>query len=157
MEIVNLKKYLTPSERASQDIGIHVEVDSQQTIDGAGFYNAIFKRDVKKIYKQLFKIKKEDKLVSVVNSLIPEDVIKEAQYSQVSDIERTVDETNSVDLINYDIMLTWPNEEERRLFDNQQELQQILLKKATLKRKDQVIRYEEEAMLPNCFSLQKGR
>lgn len=59
MEIVNLKKYLTPLERPSQDVRIDVELGSQQTISGSGFYEAIFKRDVNKLYKRLFKIKKK--------------------------------------------------------------------------------------------------
>lgn len=59
MEIVNLKKYLTPLERPSQDVRIDVELGSQQTISGSGFYEAIFKRDVEKLHKRLFKIKKE--------------------------------------------------------------------------------------------------
>lgn len=157
MEIVNLKKYLTPLERPSQDVRIDVELGSQQTISGSGFYEAIFKRDVEKLHKRLFKIKKEGQLVSVVSSLIPDDVMTSEQLRIATDVEESVDLDNNVDRVAYDIMLTWPNDEEHSLFDNQQELQQILLKKVTIKNKERVIRYEEEAMLPDRFSLQKGK
>lgn len=157
MEIVNLKKYLTPLERPSQDARIDVELGSQQTISGSGFYEAIFKRDVNKLYKRLFKIKKEGQLVSVVSSLIPDDVMDSKQLCTKTDVEEAVDVANSVNRVGYDIMLTWPNDEERSLFDSQTELQQVLLKKVTLKNKDMVVRYEEEAMLPDRFSLQKGK
>lgn len=157
MEIVNLKKYLTPFERASKNLRMDIELDSEQTISGSGFYEAIFKRSVKKLNKRIFMVKKEGRLVSVVSSLIPDDVMGSKQLCTKIDVEEAVDEANSVNRVGYDIMLTWPNDEERSLFDSQTELQQVLLKKVTLKNKDMVVRYEEEVMLPDRFSLQKGK
>lgn len=64
-----------------------------------------------------------------MSSLIPDDVMTSKQLRIATDVEESVDLDNNVDRVAYDIMLTWPNDEEHSLFDNQQELQQILLKK----------------------------
>lgn len=55
-------------------------------------------------------------------------------------------------------MLTWPSNDEKKLLmhHHKEPEQQVLLRKVFFKSKDQeIIRYEENAMLPGYFKLQK--
>ena len=56
-------------------------------------------------------------------------------------------------------MLTWPSNDEEKLFlsDQTQEKFQVILRKALfVNANNDIIRYEEDAMLPDVFCLQKG-
>ncbi|RMC23649.1 MULTISPECIES: hypothetical protein [unclassified Lactobacillus] len=60
MEIIDLKKYLTPNEIEKQSNVITVSLYSDQIIERSGFYNTIFKRNVGQLRKRVFTISKTE-------------------------------------------------------------------------------------------------
>lgn len=156
MEIIDLKKYLTPFEFQVVDKDIRVKIYSDTTIEASGFYNSIFKGETGSLRKRLFTIIENGKIVSVITSIIPQKFISNPR---IDDIEEETDKIQKSTEIYNDIMLTWPSNDEEKLFlsDQTQEKFQVILRKALfVNANNDIIRYEEDAMLPDVFCLQKG-
>lgn len=155
MEIIDLKKYLTPLEIEKKRSDLNVVLYSADIINGTGFYNTIFKREINSLYKRIYTITRENKIISVVTSIIPQKLISSVEYD---DLEKQIDNKKKVVSFDNDIMLTWPSNDEKKLLANNKtslNLQILLRKTLFITNKQEVVRYEEDAMLPGYYSLQK--
>lgn len=155
MEIIDLKKYLTPLEIEKKRSDLNVALYSADIINGTGFYNTIFKREINSLYKRIYTITRENKIISVVTSIIPQKLISSVEYD---DLEKQIDNKKKVVSFDNDIMLTWPSNDEKKLLANNKtslNLQILLRKTLFITNKQEIVRYEEDAMLPGYYSLQK--
>lgn len=155
MEIIDLKKYLTPLEIEKKHSDLNVALYSADIINGTGFYNTIFKREINSLYKRIYTITRENKIISVVTSIIPQKLISSVEYD---DLEKQIDNKKKVVSFDNDIMLTWPSNDEKKLLANNKtslNLQILLRKTLFITNKQEIVRYEEDAMLPGYYSLQK--
>lgn len=155
MEIIDLKKYLTPFEIEKKRSDLNVALYSADIINGTGFYNTIFKREINSLYKRIYTITRENKIISVVTSIIPQKLISSVEYD---DLEKQIDNKKNVVSFDNDIMLTWPSNDEKKLLANNKtslNLQILLRKTLFITNKQEIVRYEEDAMLPGYYSLQK--
>lgn len=155
MEIIDLKKYLTPFEIEKKRSDLNVALYSSDIINGTGFYNTIFKREINSLYKRIYTITRENKIISVVTSIIPQKLISSVEYD---DLEKQIDNKKNVVSFDNDIMLTWPSNDEKKLLANNKtslNLQILLRKTLFITNKQEIVRYEEDAMLPGYYSLQK--
>lgn len=128
---------------------------SDQVLVGSNFYNTIFQKNVTQLRKRIFTVAKNEKVIEIITSLIPQ---TGAFPTQLHDVEAWIDQKQQVNHVDNDIMLTWPSNDEKKLLmhHHKEPEQQVLLRKAFFKSKDQeIIRYEENAMLPGYFKLQK--
>lgn len=155
MEIIDLKKYLTPVENQNKNKQLEVVLFSDQVLAGSNFYNTIFQKNVPQLRKRIFTVAKNEKVIEIITSLIPQTGVFPPQ---LHDVEAWIDQKLQVDKVDNDIMLTWPSNDEKKLLmhHHKEPEQQVLLRKAFFQSKDQeIIRYEENAMLPGYFKLQK--
>ncbi|UQS82473.1 hypothetical protein MOO45_01960 [Bombilactobacillus folatiphilus] len=149
MQIIDLYHYYTPKQRTQQCV-------EQQQLASSGFYDAIFHQKLAQLQKRLFILTQDQRPIALLNSLVPTQYLPENDQS-VADLEAIVDAQEQVVQIGHDIMLTWANDDEKKWLQFSPAQAQILLRQSTfLNAQKQVIRYEEEAMLPAEFMFQKG-
>lgn len=146
-----LKTYLTPQERVI-DRNWLLNKGKAVQLQQSNFWDDLFMSEVGPIWQRLFLLKYQTKPFSIIKSFIPIALLDKQKNTLVDDdsvnLELVIDQENKANYIKKNILLTWPTSEESKALLLKQKTQ-VFVEKNYILHDKQVIRYEEEIVLPD--------
>ena len=153
MIIEKLKNYLTPQERELNKNWLLSLVTSVKLQPG-DFLDDLFMDQVGSVWQRIFLLKYQNKPFSIIKSFIPVILINENKEKFCNsnksnlNLELKIDQEKSANRIKKNILLTWPTSEESQMLVLKQKTQ-VFVEKNYIFHENQVIRYEEEIIIPD--------
>lgn len=151
MFINNLKSYLTPQEREA-DKNWLLNLISYEEIPQSDFLDDLFMNQVGPVWQRLFLLEYQNEPFSIIKSFLPEKLTNTCNMPSICEskvnIELKIDKENNADQIKKNISLTWPTSEESKMLLLKQR-EQVFIEKNYILRDKQIIRYEEEIIVPS--------
>lgn len=146
-----LKTYLTPQERVIDKNWLLNKGKAKQ-LQQSNFWDDLFMSEVGPIWQRLFLLKYQTKPFSLIKSFIPIALLDKQKNTLVDDdsvnLELVIDQENKANYIKKNILLTWPTSEESKALLLKQKTQ-VFVEKNYILHDKQVVRYEEEIVLPD--------
>lgn len=146
-----LKTYLTPQERVI-DRNWLLNKGKAVQLQQSNFWDDLFMSEVGPIWQRLFLLKYQTKPFSIIKSFIPIALLDKQKNTLVDDdsvnLELVIDQENKANYIKKNILLTWPTSEESKALLLKQKTQ-VFVEKNYILHDKQVVRYEEEIVLPD--------
>lgn len=146
-----LKTYLTPQERVIDKNWLLNKGKAKQ-LQQSNFWDDLFMKEVGPIWQRLFLLKYQTKPFSLIKSFIPIALLDKQKNTSIDDnnvnLELAIDLANKANYIKKNILLTWPTSEESKALLLKQKTQ-VFVEKNYILHDKQVVRYEEEIVLPD--------